>query len=123
MTVISLQLRESARQDTWRLLGAAPDDSERVERLGTDLDQFMDELSRVSMAWHDRDTDILRNSARCVAEKASALGLNRIARVARTVVMLGRTEDKAALGANVARLLRLGQGFFEEVWELQDRPG
>lgn len=123
MTVISLQLRESARQDTWRLIGAAPDDSERVERLGTDLDRLMDGLSRVSLAWHDQDADILRSSARCVAEKASALGLNRIARVARTVETLGRTEDEAALAANVARLLRLGQGFFKEVWELQDRRG
>ena len=123
MTVVSLRLRESARQDTWRLLGAAPDEPERVERLGSDLDQIMTGLSRVSLAWHDQDGPVLRNSASFVAERASALGLNRIARVARTVELLERTEDRAALAANVARLLRLGQGFFEEVWELQDRPG
>ncbi|SFG87873.1 hypothetical protein SAMN04488020_104272 [Palleronia marisminoris] len=123
MTVVSLRLRESARQDTWRLLGAAPDGPERGERLDTDLDQLMAGLSRVSLAWHDRDGAVLRNSASFVAGRASALGLNRIARVARTVETLARTEDGAALAANVARLLRLGQGFFEEVWELQDRPG
>lgn len=123
MTVISLRLRESARQDTWRLLGAAPDEPERNERLGTDLDRLMSGLSKVSLAWHDGDSDVLRNSAISVAERAGALGLNRISRVARTVEALERTDDRAALAANVARLLRLGQGFFEEVWELQDRPG
>ena len=123
MNVISLRLRESARQDTWRLIGAVPDDTSRMDRLGTDLDELMDRLSRVSLAWHEEDAGLLRSATRSVAEQAGFLGLNRIVRVARTVEMLERTDDHPALAANVARLLRLGQGFFEEVWELQDCPG
>ena len=123
MTVTSLQLRENARHDTWRLVGTTTGDPERIVRLTPGIDRLTEGLSTASLKWHEGETDLLRRTARDIAFEASALGLNRISRVARTVEILVDAGDPPALGANVARLMRLGQSMVEDLRDLRERPG
>ena len=122
MSVVDIRLYENARQDTWRLFGIETDCDPQAG-LGRDLDEIAIQLQLVQTAAKDDDAAQLALSCRRIGEDASVLGLNRIARVARAVEKLLHQNDPNALAANVARLMRLGDGLFEDVWGMQNQPG
>lgn len=97
-------------------------DRETIDReIGPRLEDLAEGLSFVSQAYLDRRFEALAQEARCLGRIASEVGLNRVARVASTVCMLSRHNDPAALAANVARLIRLGEAALSEIWHIQDQ--
>ncbi|TDL78412.1 hypothetical protein E2L08_10750 [Palleronia sediminis] len=63
----------------------------------------------------DAPAHLLAPAAAAVGDRAQALGLYRVARVARTIGVLAHGRDRAALAANVARLIRLGDEILTEL--------
>ena len=120
MNVIELGLSERAEQDTWRLLGTAQPDGGWHPNLGPGLQDLAEGMSAVSQAWNNDDMVLLRETLAPMAVQASALGLNRIARVAHTTQRLSLEDDFTALAANAARLMRLGRTLFEDVCKRRD---
>lgn len=114
MNVIELGLSERAEQDTWRLLGATRPDGGWHPSLGAGLEELAEGMTSISHAWRMSDMDLLREALQPLALQASALGLNRIARVAHTTDRLTEGDDAPALAASIARLMRLGRALFED---------
>ena len=121
MNVIELGLRERAEQDTWRLLGAPEPVGGWHPSLGPRLEELAEGISAIAHAWHTGDIELLQERLGPLAFQATALGLNRIARVARTTERLVRTNDAAALAANAERLMRLSRSLFEDACHHSDQ--
>lgn len=78
------------------------------EELSMNLADLEAQLMRIVDAYQAARFDELGRAARDAAATASALRLDRMSRVARTICTLSGREDGAALAANLARLMRLG---------------
>lgn len=120
--LIRLRPDETRSGDVDRFLGAdARPGSEHLEHVyGPTLEQLAEALSRVSIAYRDGRMIAMTAAARQASDQASAVGLNRLSRVARTVCVLAGAPDGTALAANVARLMRLGEDSLESIWQLHD---
>ncbi|WP_258523621.1 hypothetical protein [Roseovarius sp. TE539] len=70
---------------------------------------------------HRRDKrDDMRRSAHSLIAISEQIGLHLLARVAADVTACIDLEDRTALAATLARLLRVGERSLCEAWELQD---
>lgn len=123
MNVIVFRPSECAAGDVTVLMESRTgQDREEVDReIGPRLEELAEGLSFVSQAYLDRRLDQLAREARRLGRVASEVGLNRVARVASTVCVLAQRNDPAALAANVARLIRLGEAALSEIWHIQDQ--
>ena len=88
--------------------------------VGNVLDDLALRLSQIGPAWRDGRMDQVMDCCREVAEIGVSLELDRLARVARTALMLASKGDGVALAANLGRLMRLGEAVLTSVWDLQD---
>lgn len=121
MGIIALHPEEGAESDVLRLTGlTAPG---LTARLDTELEEIAEMLSRVALAHAEGKPEAMRRAASRLGARCGALGLLRVARVARTVERLATEADETALAANVARLDRLGHATLHAIWSLQDMPG
>lgn len=66
------------------------------------------------------DYEALRRSGRMLAKVAEQIGMTSFARVAASVCDCAARRDVAALGATMARLVRIGDRSLTAVWDLQD---
>lgn len=80
-------------------------------------------LSRVAGAYRDDRMDDLRRDCVRIGRIANRIGLDRMGRVAFTVVTLTRGSDGVALAANLARLMRMGHDSLGLIWTTQDHIG
>ena len=123
MNVVVLRPSECAAGDVTVLMEIREgQDREAIDReIGPRLEDLAERLSFVSRAYLAGRLDELAQEARGLGLIASEVGLNRVARVAAAVCMLSQRNDPAALGANVARLIRLGETALSEIWHIQDQ--
>ena len=121
MTILHLHPTETAESDMWRLIGH---DTMGPRLYEADLELLAEGLSRAARAHRlSRQADLQR-AADDLTMVSSRLGLNRVARVARSVRALAAADpDPVALAATVARLERLGRQMLNEIWMLRDMPG
>ena len=122
--VILLNPQERISRDIERLL----DGGERRALVAAPLPKSVDvaledlaeTLSCTAVAYRERRLDAVADHARDAADQARYLGLNRTFRVSQAVASLATREDGAALAANVARLMRLGDVALSSIWEYND---
>lgn len=121
--VVALHPRERTECDGERLraIRAGQEAADEAQRIGTKLEDLASQLSCVGLAYRDGRFDRLNEHARAVSEMAAEIGLHRLARVGRTVCVLAGQDNPAALAANLARLLRLGDAALTAIWDVQDR--
>ena len=84
------------------------------------LEELAVRLSHTERCYRERRTDDMRKSARSLIAIAEQIGMGMLAQVARDVTDCIDAGDAVALGAVLARLLRIGERSLSEVWELQD---
>lgn len=121
--VRNLRPREGTCVDPVQLgdLMARMADQKGFGALGDTLDELALNLARIGPAWRSGRLDQVKANCRRVAAIAVELRFDRLARVARTsVVLTGKGSDEVALAANLARLMRLGEAVLMTIWELQD---
>lgn len=87
------------------------------------LEDLALQLSRCAAAYRLNRLQDLSEVCLAIAQISSMLGLDRLTRVARTVAVLASGSDCVALGANLARLMRLGYDALTAIWDYQDRIG
>jgi hypothetical protein len=88
--------------------------------VGDTLDELAQRLSQIGPAWRDGRFDEIAQLCRRVAEIATELELDRLARVARTALALVACSDGVALAANLGRLMRMGEAMLTTIWQMQD---
>lgn len=66
------------------------------------------------------DVEAVQRSGRLLAKVAEQVGMTSLARVAADVCDSAEMRDPAALGATVARLVRIGDRSLTAIWDLQD---
>lgn len=122
VNVRALRPREGKTLDPVQLgdLMARMADKKGSAALGNLLDELALKLSQIGPAWRDSRFDSVATFCRDVADIAVELQFERLARVARTALMLTSQNDGVALAANLARLMRLGESVLTTVWDLQD---
>ncbi|PZX15033.1 hypothetical protein LX81_02621 [Palleronia aestuarii] len=121
MQISRLPLRENAAADVHRMVGTnGPQTADLAERIGPDLEGLAERLSIISRLYRDGRNAEIGRLAREVAGMSQSLGLLQISRVAAALDGLASGRDPAALGANVARLLRLGDDALHTLWALHD---
>lgn len=92
-----------------------------AERLvGRALDTIAVRLNRCERAWRSGDRGRLVTSAEDLSKCAERIGLVTLDRVARDVIGSARAGDDAALGATLARLVRIGEASLMSAWDLGD---
>ena len=84
----------------------------------------MEELAiRISdmQAFHAQgDVAAVQRAGRLLAKVADQVGMTSLARVAADVCDCADRRDPAALGATLARLVRIGDRSLTAIWDLQD---
>lgn len=72
-------------------------------------------------AFHARgEFEAVQRSGRLLAKVADQVGMTSLARVAGDVCHCAEGRDPAALGATLARLVRIGDRSLTAIWDLQD---
>lgn len=84
------------------------------------MEELAARLANVSEDYHAYRTSDLRKGAKGLIGIAEQIGMQRLADVARAVCFCADENDPIALGATIARLLRIGDGSLTAVWDLQD---
>jgi len=74
-------------------------------------------INEAHLTYNGRD---LRKGAKGLIGIAEQIGMQRLADVARDVCNCADENDPIALGATLARLLRIGDCSLTAVWDLQD---
>ncbi len=121
-TVAQISHFEPARMDRDRLLKLFADHGQPgAERLiGRTLEDLAVRLNRVERSWKDSDQVRLCHGARELSEVAMHIGLVSLARAALAASRAATAGDHAAMGATVARMMRLGEASLMSVWDLRD---
>lgn len=122
MMVTTLRIEETARLDHARLehlyVQLGPSGADGV--VARAMEELAARLARVERLFRRGDLAEMQRAARSMIAISEQIGMVTFARVACDVVALAGTEDAAALGASVARLVRIGEGSLMAVWDLQD---
>lgn len=120
--ILKIRLSETVRVDQDRLVAlyselgeAAAEDV--VCRAMEELALRLSHCSRLHSAEHWED---LRKCARSLIAISEQIGMMVLARVAGDVIKTIDAGDIPALGATVARLLRIGEQSLTAIWDLQD---
>lgn len=87
------------------------------------LEDLAATLARASKHYRSGRIENLRASLKAMIALARPVGMTTLARVARDVRELSRTDDAAAFGAAMARLERIGESSLMAVLDLQDLSG
>ncbi len=86
--------------------------------VGRALESIAVRLSKAERAWRRGDTVRLCHGARELSAVAGQIGLTGLERVAMDVSTVAISGDVAALGATVARMVRLGESSLMSAWKL-----
>lgn len=122
MEVAHLDLSEMARVDAGRLEHLVQEYGHSgAERLiGQLLEEIAVRLNRTERAWTAGDTERVLEGARALADIADGIGLMSLSKCARAAAGVAPTGDYAALGATVARMIRVGESSLMSAWDLQN---
>ncbi len=93
-----------------------PQGAERL--MGRTLEDLAIRLNRAERAWRKGQAAGLCRDAAALAQVAEDVGLVGLAQVARAVAGLATTGDSAAIGATVARMMRVGEASLMSAWDL-----
>ena len=118
--VARIRHQEFAGLDVTRLKTLVDDYGESgAERfVGRALESIAVRLSKAERAWRRGDTVRLCHGARELSDVAGQIGLTGLERVAMDVSTVAITGDVVALGATVARMLRLGESSLMSAWNI-----
>ena len=84
------------------------------------MEELAVRLANINEAYTAYKTSELRKGAKGMIGIAEQIGMQRLADVARAVCICADENDPIALGATIARLLRIGDSSLVAVWDLQD---
>ncbi len=114
---------EPARMDRDRLLKLFSDHGQpRAERMiGRMLEDLAVRLNRAERSWQAGDQAHLSRGARELSDVAMNVGLVSLANAALATSRAAAAGDYAAMGATVARMMRLGEASLMSVWDLRDQ--
>lgn len=84
------------------------------------MEELAVRMANINEAYHAYKTGELRKGAKGLIGIAEQIGMQRLADVARAVCFCADENDPVALGATIARLLRIGDRSLTAVWDLQD---
>lgn len=120
--VAQLTLAEAVRVDRDRLEKLVDEyGTHGAERLvGRLLEELAVRLNQTERAWHAGDLGQLHDGALDLSGLADRLGLLGLARSAASVAEVSLRDDPAALGATVARMMRVGEASLMSAWNLND---
>lgn len=121
--VSRLHHAEAARVDRGRLVALVhdhgPQGAERV--MGRAMETLAVRLNKAERVWRRGHVVDLCRDAGALAKVADDVGLVGLAEVARVVSGLAMSGDAAAIGATVARMMRIGEASLMNVWDLGDQ--
>lgn len=114
---------EPARLDRIRLEEIVSEYGETgAERLvGRALDTIAIRLNRCERAWRANDHAEIQAAADDLLTYAVQIGLVSLERAAANVVDAARTGEPAAVGATVARMVRIGEASLMCAWEMGEQ--
>ena len=120
--VTLLEQQEAVGLDTGQLraLHARLGQSGAEDLVCRALEDIALRLSHAGHCYREARPGELRKTAQGIGAAAEQIGLHLLARVAADVAACIGTGDRTALGATLARLLRVGERSLCEAWELQD---
>ncbi|WP_232825398.1 hypothetical protein [Albibacillus kandeliae] len=84
------------------------------------LEELAVRLSLCEDHWHAESWPDLQKCARSIIAISEQIGLTTLARVAGDVTGATARRDLAAVGATLARLVRIGERSLTAVWDLRD---
>ena len=84
------------------------------------MEELAVRLARIDEAYCAYRLAALRKGAKSLIGIAEQVGMQRLADVARDVCHCADEMDPVALGATMARLMRVGDRSLTAVWDLQD---
>ncbi len=84
------------------------------------IEELAARLGYADQQYRNGDQVGLRKNARSLVAISDQVGMHLLARVARDVTACIDTGDAVALGAVLARLVRVGERSLFAVWDLQD---
>lgn len=84
------------------------------------MEELAVRLTKVNEAFIGYKGRELRKGSKGLIGIAEQIGMQRLADVARDVCNCADENDPVALGATLARLLRIGDSSLTAVWDLQD---
>lgn len=120
--VTRLYYSEDVRMDSERLQILAadlgPSGAERV--IGKAMEEIAVRLTRIENAYDEGDLDRVAKCARSLIAIADQTGLTTVRDNAHAVWQLCGSSDAAALGACVARLVRVGEMSLVSIWDVHD---
>lgn len=113
---------EPARLDRIRLEEIVVEFGEAgAERMvGRVLDNIAIRLNRCERAWQSGDLERVKVSAEDLLTYANQIGMISLERAAANVVDASDTGEPAALGATVARMVRVGETSLMTAWDIGD---
>lgn len=77
-------------------------------------------LTRCERHWRQQEWQALHKGARSLIAIAEQVGMTGLARVAGDVAGAVEAGDRAAVGATLFRLIRIGEKSLTAVWDIQD---
>lgn len=84
------------------------------------MEELAVRLAKINESYVANKGRELRKGAKGLIGIAEQIGMHRLSNVARDVCNCVDENDPVALGATLARLLRIGDGSLTAVWDLQD---
>ncbi len=84
------------------------------------IEELAVRLTHCERLWRQQDCEGLRKTARSLIAIADQIGMTALARIAADVTDVIDSDDGAATGATLFRLLRIGERSLTAVWDLQD---
>lgn len=84
------------------------------------IEELAVRLALCERLWRKEDWQQLRKCARSLIAISDQIGMATLARVALDVTQALDAEDHTAVGATLARLIRIGDHSLTAVWDLQD---
>lgn len=84
------------------------------------LEELAARLSHTERCFREGRNADMRRSARSLIAISDQIGMHGLARVAGDVTCCVDRDDRVALAATLARLLRIGERSLGEMWDIQD---
>lgn len=90
------------------------------DMIGRAVEELAVRLSQCEVLWRHRDVAALRKSVRSLIAIADQIGMCALARCAEHVITCLDMDDRTAIAATLARLVRVGDASLNAMWDLQD---
>ena len=122
--VALLTREEPVRLDPVRMVELCGQIGDRAaeEAVCRAMEELAVRLSFTERQYRHGKIDAMRKSARALVSIADHMGMYALSRVAGDVIACAEREDRAALAAVLARLIRLGELSLSAIWDIHERP-